>query len=181
MKKLLCFLLSAIMLFGVSCGKEEEIDFQYEVPVKTFFEALDSEDSKTLLRCFATPVLSKYETSDNYDENLAQTIMTEICEDCELEKTVVNYKITDKRELSAEEIENLGDGIEKRHDIKKAYELTVRATAFSVKNNDESFSQEMKITVGKISGNWYICQSPEMTWDFVKDVKDVKDVKPKDN
>lgn len=174
MKKLLCLLLCVTMIFCVSCKKEEDVDFHYEVPVETLFEALDSQDSSTFLRCFATPVVSKYENSDSFDENIAKTIVDAICEDCGLEKTVINHKITDKKELSAEEIEALGDGLEKRHKVKKAYELTVRVTALSVKDNEESFSQEMKITVGKISGNWYICQSPEMTWDFVKDVKDVK-------
>lgn len=173
MKKLICIFLSVIFTMTCFCGckDEDELDLQYEVPVETLFEALDSEDSESFLRCFATPVLSLYEKSDDYDENIADTIYDKLCQTCDSESVVVNHKITDKKELSQEEIEELGDGIEPRHKIKKAFELKVRVMIFSPMDRDVTYSQEMTVIVGKLSGHWYVCQSPVMEWNLIKDVK----------
>ncbi|MBE6837748.1 MAG: hypothetical protein E7509_07160 [Ruminococcus sp.] len=174
MKKLLCVVIS--MIFAVtcfcSCKDEEEIDLQYEVPVETMFEALDSRDSDSFLRCFATPVLSVYEKSADYDENLALTIYKKLCETAGTPDIVVNHKVNSKRELSQSEINELiGDGLEPRHNIKKAFEMKVRVIIFSVADKNVTYSQEMTLYVGKLSGNWYVCQSPVMEWNLIKDVK----------
>jgi len=173
MKKFLSIFLSVVLTATCfcACKDEEEIELQYEVPVETMFEALDSKDSDSFLRCFATPVLSLYEESDDYDENIAETIYKKLGETCGAEVVVVNHKITDKRELSKEEIEALGDGLEPRHKIKKAFELKIRVMVFSPADREVTYSQEMIINVGKLSGHWYVCQSPVMEWNLIKDVK----------
>ena len=161
----------AAMLLLAGCANEEEIDFRYEIPVDTMFEALDAEDSRTYLRCFATPVLEEYEASDAYDENPAQTICEEIAQSCGFERVVINHSILEKKELTSEEISKLGDGIKERHNVKKAYDLTVRVTVLSAHDISESCFQDITITVGKLGENWYICQSPDMEFNPVKNIR----------
>lgn len=176
MKRLLCLLCAAFACIGFcSCGNdEEEVNLQYELPVETMFEAIEAKDSKSFLRCFAAPVIDEYEGSDEYDENIAETIDGLLCSQSSSEDISFHQKITDKRELSSEEIKELSDGISKRHNVKKAFEITVRIIVFPEDDVDVSYSQELKLVVGKLSGNWYICQSPVMEWNLIKDVKDVK-------
>ena len=172
MKKFLCVLLCVVFAVSCfcSCKDEDEYDLQYEVPTDTMFDALDYQDSESFLRCFATPVLSAYEKSDNYDEDIARTIYASICQTVGDEDIGLTHKVISKEELSNEEIYALGDGIAPRHKVKKAFRLKIRAIAFSRKNNSVSYSQEMTIVVGKLSGNWYICQSPVMEWNLIKDI-----------
>ncbi len=174
MKKILLALMAVVTLVFSGCSAEDDdTDFQYEVPLNTLFETLDSQDSTNFLRCFATPVLNAYENSDDFDENLAQTYYSQIAQCCGAQNVSINKKITDKRELSGEELENIPILQNNRHKLKKAYNLTVRVTAFPVENRKESYSQEMQITVGKIGDIWYVCDSPVMDWNLIKDVKDI--------
>lgn len=173
MKRFLVILLSvmAISLCFVGCSKDEEdVDFQYEIPVDTLFEALDSRDSQSFLRSFATPILKNFENSTEYDENLADTYYNQIVDMCGFEKISINHKITKKAELSDEEIRSLSDGLKPYHKVRKAYKLNVRVTTFDAKNHKETYSQELEIIVGKLGDNWYICQSPIISWQMLKDI-----------
>lgn len=167
--KLLLCLAGAVLLMS-GCSEEEEIAFQYEIPVDTMFEALDYEDNESYLRCFASPVVESYKNSDSYDEAVAESVINRIYEECDVEKASVNYKITDKRELSAEEIDNLGNGLQKGHKVKMAYSLNVKVTAVSIPDREDVFTCETEIIVGKLGESWYVCQSPELELDFIKSI-----------
>lgn len=169
----MAFVLTLVVgLTLVSCAKDDEnMDFHYEVPVKTLFEALNDKDSLTFTRCFATPVLNEYKLSDNYDENIAQNYKEEIIANCDNTDVVLTCKITEKHELDKDEFETLTTLKKDRHKVKTAYALSVRVTAFSTENHSESFSQEIQLVVGKISGNWYICSSPIIDFNLIKNVK----------
>lgn len=171
MKRFLVILLSVMSLVFAGCSKaDDEVDFQYEVPVDTLFEALDSKDSTSFLRCFATPVLKSYENSTDYDENIATSYYNEILQMCGFEKISISYKITDKHELSSDEISQLSDGLAPRHNVKKAYRLSLRVTCYNTKSHDETYSQELELISAKLGDNWYICSSPIIEWKMMKNL-----------
>lgn len=170
-KKILGVTAAAVMALSfAACSDEEEIDFSYEIPVDTMFEALDNEDSRSYLRCFASPVVESYKDSVNFDENLAQSLCDEITESCDAEAVVINHRIIEKKELSKDEISELTE-VKERHDVKKAYLLTVRIIAASVKDHSDTYSQDIELVVGKLGDNWYICQSPVLELNLMKDIK----------
>lgn len=163
-QRLLGLLCAAVVgLFAAGCSKDEEkVRNQYETPLRTMVLALDEGDSNSFLRCFASQIAEEYRSSEEYDEDLAETIRKNFPETLG-ENFTTTYKITGKEELSGEELAELNSQVGNGSDIKLAYLLDVEMIASS---NKETKTCNIKVNVGKIGSNWYICQDPELELDF---------------
>lgn len=165
-RKLICIFLASVILFSCTgCSKENKSINPYEKPVQTLALSLKKKDSDSYINCFATPIVNEYKQSENYDSEIAKTIYSEIETKIENQIISISYKINDKKEIDGEDLDNLSSEIQKGLEIKKAYLLTVEFKILTVKTD---FYSEIDIKVGKIGGNWYICQSPELNYNFSK-------------
>ncbi|WP_295207884.1 hypothetical protein [Ruminococcus sp.] len=153
--------LLAVMIF-CACGKEERAVLSYEQPVATLTTAAQYGDTQSYISCFTPEAKAEYLAGEDYNSNLAETLLTRGDNGAEL-----SYKLSDKTELDSAEMTALEGTYKKDYHknvtIKKAFKF--QAT-FTEKLEEKSLSDSIEMTVVKIDTNWYIFGGVIEKFDF---------------
>ena len=154
-KIFIVFILVVVALILGGCGetdnnsdKEKSSGSTYETPVKYYTESVESGDYKTFKKSFP-PFM------DIADEDDLITIRESLEEEYGKDFKIT-YKITDKKKFTDEEIEDeqedIGDYCKKNVEVEEGYTLKVKIT---VKGSENKKTNEVKMKVVKIDGEWY--------------------------
>lgn len=159
LKSIVPLLIAILALLLASCGdnEPEQKHLDYENAVSTFVGAFNKEDESTLLSCFTPAVRDEFSLTEQSAVSLLDENIRKSCG----EYTALSYKVTDKTELSDEEIDELRTNYNsqygKRLSIKKAYSLNVTfyITSTGVGAEKKSTVDKTLVTI-KTDDGWCI-------------------------
>ena len=139
-----------VLLFSIVFGSS------YTDPIDNVIKAAETGNGKYLEKMIPKSVAKEMEESDVDFDDLAEDMQDEM-EDEVGDKFKLKYKITKRKHLDKDEIENLEErlyGPYKNLDIQDAYELDVE---LKLQGRDgKSKEEEDTITVIKVKGKWYM-------------------------
>ena len=157
-----CVLTFAVLIMSACGGKTSDERLEYEKPIATLVRSIKTSDSLSYVRCYAPPVAKSY-LDENSEPKVAENVFLEI-KDRFSGSFSLSYKVTDKSEITGEELKELEKSVKNGTAIKKAYRLEVTITAADLNTN--SCAAKHTFYVGKIDGSWYICGQVSESYDF---------------
>lgn len=146
LKNLMLAVMTSALLLLTSCGgkEPEQKHLEYENAISTFVSSFNKGDEQTMLSCFTQGAKERFADT----ESSASAMLDENIRGSCGEYLSLTYMVSDKTELSEEEIDNIKSAYNSEYgmrlNIKKAYSLTAD---FSVLGLGVSQSPTAQITI----------------------------------